>query len=460
MELNNFPPWQYAIVIAGFLTIFFGLIHYEFYNKVRIAIILVVIGSLLLRIFAVVVEPFINLWDEQYHALVAKNMIDHPFKPMLYSKPWLSYDISDWGANHIWLHKQPLFLWQMALSMKMFGTNEIALRLTSVLMLTIATFFTFRIGKLLIDNKVGLYAAALFSTNYFVFRLMNGKEATDHNDIAFLFYVTSSIWAWVEYQYCSDPKKSRKWVILIGLFAGMAVLNKWITGLIIFSAWFFNILAEKESRSDLNKYFHLLTAFLVSVAIFLPWQIYISIAFPVESAQENALNTQNFSQIVEGHGGGNWYHLEMLSLIYGNIAPYIFIPSLTSFFKRSNNKIIASALLIIILIIYLFFTIAATKMRAFTLPVVALISIGFAALAYELFDFISANVKSIAAARTIIIAFLLLTCYLNMNMPEVETSYGNRVDFPFRNGKFDRAKSKFFLCLPSSAIAWKRICHF
>ncbi len=65
-------------------------------------------------------------WDERYHALVAKNLIEHPLLPALYENPILPYDYKQWAGNHIWVHKQPVTLWGMALSIKLFGTNVIA----------------------------------------------------------------------------------------------------------------------------------------------------------------------------------------------------------------------------------------------------------------------------------------------------------------------------------------------
>jgi 4-amino-4-deoxy-L-arabinose transferase-like glycosyltransferase len=79
-------------------------------------------------------DHFLILWDEQYHALVAKNMLKNPFKPTLYPVELLDYDYRNWSANYIWLHKQPLFLWQIALSLKIFGTTELAVRLPSILL--------------------------------------------------------------------------------------------------------------------------------------------------------------------------------------------------------------------------------------------------------------------------------------------------------------------------------------
>ena len=50
-------------------------------------------------------------------------MMEDPFKPMLIKNPLFPYHYGDWWNCHIWVHKQPLFLWQMALSMKIFGVS-------------------------------------------------------------------------------------------------------------------------------------------------------------------------------------------------------------------------------------------------------------------------------------------------------------------------------------------------
>ena len=102
-------------------------------------------------------------WDEQFHALVAKNMMSAPFEPMLYKNLLLPAFDSDWTMGHIWLHKQPLFLWQMALSMKIFGVNVIALRLPSLLMSTAVTYLIYRIGSVTINKSAGFYGALLFA---------------------------------------------------------------------------------------------------------------------------------------------------------------------------------------------------------------------------------------------------------------------------------------------------------
>ena len=118
------------------------------FNKIKAAILLLVSASFFIGLFFALVDPFLHLWDEQFHALVSKNLSKHLLKPTLFETPILDYDYKAWYANHIWLHKQPLFLWQMALSQLIIGHTELGIRFPDVIMHTILTFIVFDIGKL------------------------------------------------------------------------------------------------------------------------------------------------------------------------------------------------------------------------------------------------------------------------------------------------------------------------
>ena len=113
-------------------------------------------------------------------------------------------DYNKWDRYIIWLHKQPLFLWQIALSFKIFGVSEFTLRLPSVLLGTVFVLITYRSGKLLIDHNVGYVAGLLLITTIYILELVAGRQQLDHNDIAFLVYVSLSIWSFIEYYYSKN----------------------------------------------------------------------------------------------------------------------------------------------------------------------------------------------------------------------------------------------------------------
>ena len=134
-------------LLPGFVLLVLALVLAAA-HKERPALVLLLLGAAALRVAMISLDPFLHDWDERFHACVAKNMMQHPFQPMLHATPLLPYDYKDWSTNHVWLHKQPLFLWQMALSMKIFGVHTFALRLPGVLLGTAWVAMIFRMGRL------------------------------------------------------------------------------------------------------------------------------------------------------------------------------------------------------------------------------------------------------------------------------------------------------------------------
>ncbi len=270
-EQMRFDSNVSILLIIGFIFLIASVVSFEQFQKNKLSLILLFISGLFLCSAMAMLDPFLNNWDEQFHALVAKNLLLHPFTPTLYENPILPYNYTSWIANHVWLHKQPLFLWQIAISLKVFGLNEFAVRLPSILMMSILPLFIYRIGKISLNERIGYYGALLFCTAFYVHEMLTGFPPSDHNDIAFLFYITASIWAWVEY----ERAQKKYWLILIGLFSGGAVLIKWLTGLLVFSGWGLAILFNKERRKSFQEYKSIASSFIVSLIVFIPWQVYI-----------------------------------------------------------------------------------------------------------------------------------------------------------------------------------------
>ncbi len=180
-------------------------------DQKRVGIFLLLLSAIALRFVMISLDSFVHPWDERYHALVAKNMITWPFKPMLISRPVLAYDPHDWAYNHIWLHKQPFFLWQMAASMKVFGVNTLALRLPSAIIGVVMVWFTYDIARHWIKiPSVAFIAAFLMTLSHYILEMTSGHYMLDHNDLTFLFYITAALWALTRYIYIYTESGSWK----------------------------------------------------------------------------------------------------------------------------------------------------------------------------------------------------------------------------------------------------------
>jgi len=353
-------------LIFGILTILFCSIGYFFSwrywvkNNYLLAILLLVISGLILRIFTSC-DFFLHTWDEQFHALVAKNLIKHPLIPTLYDNPILPYDYRNWWSNHIWLHKQPLPLWLMASSMWLFGINEIALRIPSIILSTLGIWLTYIIGRYFFNNKVGYIAALLYSINGLIIELTGGRVATDHIDIFFLFFVELAIFFTIQYA----QKKKTFYTILIGISLGAAILSKWLPAMIVIPMWLLVLIDSKNITSKtiiIQAIILLITCFVV----FLPWQFYIYKNYPLEANWEALFNYKHITEALEGQTGPFYYFVDKIRINYGEL---IYLPLIwflaKSFMNIKDKKRLAICIWFIVP--FLFFSCAKTKMQGYIL---------------------------------------------------------------------------------------------
>jgi hypothetical protein len=64
--------------------------------KAHYEVILIFLAGFAMHLYMAPYHPFLHAWDERYHALVAKNMMTHSFKPMLIVNPITVYDPEQW----------------------------------------------------------------------------------------------------------------------------------------------------------------------------------------------------------------------------------------------------------------------------------------------------------------------------------------------------------------------------
>jgi 4-amino-4-deoxy-L-arabinose transferase len=410
---TNFTNEQLWTIVAAFAL---GLASFILFTSRRTgwSLFFLFASGLVLRLFAAGLDPFLNTWDEQFHALVAKNMMNHPTTPMLNAEPLLDYDYKNWGGNHIWLHKQPWFLWQIALFMKIFGVSEFVVRLPSVIMLSLLTFIIFRIGKLISTEKVAWFGAFLYTYSMIFVMLVSGQYFTDHNDAAFIFYIALSIWAWLEYSRTG----LWKWILLVGLFAGIAVLNKWLVGLLIYSGWFVSAFAQKGMPAKWRELKRMGLALLVTVAVALPWQVHIMTVFPTESGYEYAYNTEHFYKALEGHGGDFWYHFLFSAWQYGSqLVLFVIIPGLFLLFRDMKKLHERAAMITVVAVTYGFFTMAATKMPLFTVIVLPIIFLALAKVLVLVIETVAGRLPA-KVVPFLLVPLLFYMSYSNMAIHE------------------------------------------
>lgn len=440
MDLAFFEFDQlHPLIVSGFLLVVSVLLFEKYKNT---SLSLLFIGTLSLGYFIANLDPFLTLWDEQFHALVAKNLSENFLQPMLYADPVLDFDYRNWTNNQLWLHKQPLFLWQIALSIKAFSTTELAVRLPSIIMHAILPIIIYRIGSIVKDIETGYYAL-LFAVAYFPLELIVGGYPTDHNDIAFLFYTTASFWAWFEY----ERSKKKYWIVLIGLFSGCAVLVKWLMGLLVFVIWTITkTLTSPEERLKVRSYIPLFISGTCSLFVFLPWQFYIGDCYPKESAYEYGLNSRHFFEAIEGHQETTWFHFtDAVRAVYGSgdLLPFILLFALVFLIVRIPLSIHKVALASSVLFVYGFYTIASTKMVSFTLIVAPFVYLGLGHLVRSLLSFIRSKVRCRVLVRLLVILIPLSVAHTALNLRRVQNYHTEWKPNDNRNRKGNQIEMEF-----------------
>jgi len=415
---SNSQQYQLAFTFVIIIT---SVLLFEFYNKNNAPIILLLLGFVSLKLFYILLDPFVHTWDEQVHAVVAKSLMTNPLKPTLMPDIF-PYNIGNWTANHIWLHKQPMFLWLIAVSYKIFGVNVFALRLPSLIFSIFTLFSIYRIGILQFNKSIAFYAVLIFGSLYYVNELITGYFPTDHNDTAFLCFVTASMWSLSE--HINNPE-SLKWKILIGVFAGMAILTKYLTGLFVFGPWLiYLLLTIKDTTSKLKYFSSLITSLVVTLSVSLPWQIYILYKFPREAIHEYVYNSKHFTEVIEGHDGNFFYYIENFDLTIINNIKFILPLALFAYWMRSNNKKLSIAIIIGILFIFAFFTIAKTKMPAFTLIAYPYLILGLSALVHLVSEKAVYFLKPLFTKSILPLSFLIISVFL-LRIEKTQASHTN-----------------------------------
>lgn len=419
--------------LCGFAVMMIMAVCCEQRKKHRWSVLLLTTGGFFVYLAAARLMPYLNPWDEVFHAQVAKNCMEHPFAPMLYESANVpGHDYSNWTCAHIWLHKQPLFLWLIALSFKIFGVSELSLRLPSVIFCTLMIPLCYRMAYLLTQRRdTAFFTALCAACSWFLFRLTSGIQSTDHNDVCFIFNVTASVWAFCEYIH-SDRKTG--WAILAGGFAGAAVLTKWLVGLLVYLVWGLYLLFEYKFYFKKWKIKHLLIALCLTLLIALPWQIYTLQRFPEIAQQELLYNFKHFSDTVETHQGSFWYYLIILPMQYfgegfyfykghfvwnlHTIACYIvLLAGLGLALKNLKRGSHRATLTGTVLIVFLFFSIAKTKMMAFTFVTCFVGFLCTASLLAEIAKSLTWRIRQSTVKKCLLAVCCFFFCIYNINYP-------------------------------------------
>jgi len=243
-------------------------------------------------------HPSLKGLDESFHAVVAQHLIDHPLTPTLYEKPFLDFG-DDWQHAHVWLHKPPVALWQMAAAMAIGGVNTLAMRLPSAILLCASAWLTFCTVRRLANPAVAIVPAVIQLLLPATWMLAYGYAFSDHVDVAMLFWTQAAMLLLVR-SVQTGHLSDAAWC---GVAQGVAWLTKShpafiVTGVaaFLFLATRSNRFAPSPAKLSGRQFVVLIGATLATI---LPWTLYTAIRFPQEFAASQGMILHHLTQNVE-----------------------------------------------------------------------------------------------------------------------------------------------------------------
>lgn len=223
-------------------------------NPERFYLILLGVLSFVFLFIGMGSYPLVDV-DETRYAVMSRDLLHHNWNfLMLNGVPFIE--------------KPPLYFWLTALSVKLFGFNEYAIRIPMSILATATVFFTYFIGRIIKSPKFGFYTASIMMSN--VFFVMLTRVAII--DMVFTAFLTWTIYFGLLTDFVKDKNKIWCW---FGFYACMSFcfLAKGLLA-IIFPCLIVGIhrIINKSVKEIFNPKY-LLIGISLFLLINLPWHI-------------------------------------------------------------------------------------------------------------------------------------------------------------------------------------------
>ena len=286
--------------------------------------------------------------DETFYAQAAKEMIQKGewLTPMLYGKPQFEKPI--------------LFYWLLEASYKTFGINEFAARFPSGLFGFLGLAAIYLLGRLLFNNRVGVFSAIALATNLEYLMLANACVT----DMALSTLMLLGV---LFFFYGQIRKKDYFYVLSSAAFA-FAALTKGPIGILLPCFIIFVYLLLTKDSALLKKLKPILLSSVVFVLIALPWYI-VMYKLHANSFLDEFFGFHNITRFLTPEhkiGSGIYYNIP---IVFGGFFPWsAFLPF--GFWQMFKSKERRASLFILLwfFIIFIFFSVSSTKLPTYIFP--------------------------------------------------------------------------------------------
>jgi len=317
----------------------------------------------------------IRIWDEARCAINAYEMMNNDHFIVTYFE----------GLPDMWNTKPPLLIWVQVVFMKIFGVNEVAVRLPSAL----AAFFTC-ISLLILSIRYlkqfwfGFIAIVILITSDGYISL-HGTRTGDYDALLTLFTTLSALSLFVYFE-----TNKTKHLYLFFLCTAMAVMTKGISGLLLMPALALYTIWQKQLLPLLRtKHFY------IGLASFLLFTIgYYYLRELKNPGYINAVFENEFGgrylTALDDHKQGTWFYLTNImerKFSYW----YLLVPcGFVIGFIHKNSFIKKLSVLsgLSILTYFIIVTLVKTKLEWYDMPMYPFLAILVAIFIYHIFEFL------------------------------------------------------------------------
>lgn len=243
--------------------------------------------------------------DEGLHASIAQEMVERGdwVLPRFLGEPFLDKPI--------------LYSWAEALSLRLFGMHEAAVRLPGLMFGLLGVVTTGFVGWRMFDQRTGLVAGLFYATMILPTAL---AQAAAH-DVALIPCVNLALLLFWESDLATTRKASIGCTVLIGLLLGLSVLTKGLVGVAVVGTAYgaYLLVTRRLSLAACGKG---AAALAIAVLVAAPWYIAVELRSPgylrywfVERHLLGYLASEQF------HGKAPWWYY--LPLLVGGGLPWI-----------------------------------------------------------------------------------------------------------------------------------------
>ena len=270
------------------------------------------------------------------------------------------------------LDKPALYYWLEAFSMKLFGVNAWAIRLPPALFGIFGCLMVYLVGFKLWNRRIGLIASFILATSPLYF--FSAHYADMDLEVAVL--VSAGFFCFLLAQRADEHhhKKARMgWMWMAFIFAGLACLTKGLIG-IVFPMLAVGIGIALTHRWAILKKLHLITGIILFLLVTLPWYLMIQHREPTFTYYffyyqqiERFLSGGNFNNVMPF-----WFYLAVLlgTLIPWSITALPGLAGIKKLWRKRQQNYLQFFVVTWVVVIVVFFSITASKIVGYILPVV------------------------------------------------------------------------------------------